>query len=69
METEKELAKQILEKLKEMNTKLASIEDSLDKSDSKMDKLNGGASKSVESGVCVVMEQNHEISISGHHFY
>lgn len=48
-ENEKELAKQILEKLKEMDTKLASIEDSLDRSDSKMDNLNGETSKSVES--------------------
>ncbi|MFV1010685.1 chromosome segregation protein SMC [Bacillus cereus] len=38
---EMELAKQILAKLTEMDTKLASIEDSLDKSDSKMDNLNG----------------------------
>ncbi|TKI95033.1 hypothetical protein FC699_14265, partial [Bacillus wiedmannii] len=48
-EKEKELAKQILEKLKEMDTKLASIEDSLDRSDSKMDNLNGETSKSVDS--------------------
>jgi len=48
-EKEKELAKQILAKLTEMDTKLASIEDSLDRSDSKMDNLNGETSKSVES--------------------
>ncbi|HFU7084438.1 TPA: chromosome segregation protein SMC [Bacillus cereus] len=47
-DNEKKLAKQILEKLKEMDTKLVSIEDSLDKSDSKMDNLNGETSKSVE---------------------
>ncbi|MEA1010431.1 chromosome segregation protein SMC [Bacillus cereus] len=40
-EKEKELAKQILAKLTEMDTKLASIEDSLDRVDSKMGHLNG----------------------------
>ncbi|WIG44608.1 chromosome segregation protein SMC [Bacillus toyonensis] len=65
---EMELAKQILAKLKEMDTKLASIEDSLDKSDSKMDNLNGRETlnsvegklddlKSVNKGIQATFEQ------------
>jgi len=46
---EMELAKQILEKLTEMETKLEKIDDSLDKIDGKMDNLSGGeTSTSVE---------------------
>lgn len=49
-ERELELAKQILAKLTEMETKLGKIEGSLDKVDSKMDNLNGKeTSTSVES--------------------
>ncbi|MGN4930612.1 chromosome segregation protein SMC [Bacillus cereus group sp. MYBK14-1] len=70
MATEKEieLAKQILAKLTEMDTKLAKIEDSLYKSDGKMDNINGRETltsvegklddlKSVNKGIQTPFEQ------------
>lgn len=50
-EKEKELAKQILAKLTEMEEKVTKIEDSLDRVDNKMGNLNGEASKSVDSNL------------------
>ncbi|HDR3653146.1 TPA: chromosome segregation protein SMC [Bacillus cereus] len=47
-EKEKELAKQILAKLTEMEEKVTKIEDSLDRVDNKMGNLNGETSTSVE---------------------
>lgn len=43
-ENEKKLMEQIMEMMEEMNTRFDKIEDSLAKSDSKMDKLNGETS-------------------------
>ncbi|TKI86144.1 chromosome segregation protein SMC, partial [Bacillus wiedmannii] len=48
-ENEKKLMEQIMEMMEKMNTRFDKIEDSLAKSDSKMDKLNGETSTSVES--------------------
>ncbi len=67
-EKEKELAKQILAKLTEMETKLGKIEGSLDKVDSKMGNLNGKETstsvedklddlKSVNKGIQATFEQ------------
>ncbi|MED4682462.1 chromosome segregation protein SMC [Bacillus mycoides] len=67
-EKEKELAKQILAKLTEMETKLGKIEGSLDKVDSKMGNLNGKETstsvegklddlKSVHKGLQATFEQ------------
>lgn len=47
-EKEKELAKQILAKLTEMEEKVTKIEDSLDRVDNKMGNLKGETSTSVE---------------------